>query len=426
MAAPTLRIDGVSKKFCRALDRSLLYGVRDVVGELTGGRRHTDRLRKGEFWAVRDVGLRLERGEAIGLVGSNGAGKTTLLRMIGGLIRPDTGVIRIRGRVAPLIALGAGFDPVLSGRENIFANMAILGVPTPEIRERLDSVIAFAELDEAIDAPVQTYSSGMAARLGFACAVHTEPDLLLVDEVLAVGDARFRQKCFQRLAQLRERGTAFILVSHNPHAVLNVCERAVYLRAGELVCEGPTPDVLRRYEEDDFGATLGGDGRLDLPPKPETASIGVDVESVWLVGPDGETLRGPVTGRPATLCVRCKVRRPIADAAMTVIVNGMGGDAERVLHLMSSADRQPLPLAVGTAELRMHWPSCGLVPGIYGARILVREGMTPLDVVESFRFTVTSPEVIGRSLFHQPRTWSVVQVEVVPSAPRAAAGSRRP
>ncbi|HEY8514543.1 MAG TPA: polysaccharide ABC transporter ATP-binding protein [Candidatus Binatia bacterium] len=410
MAAPTLEIDGVSKKFCRALDRSLLYGVLDVVGELTGGRRHPDRLRTGEFWAVRDVSLRLEPGEAIGLVGSNGAGKTTLLRMIGGLIRPDTGRIRIRGRVAPLIALGAGFDPVLSGRENIFANMAILGVSTAEVRKRLDSVIAFAELADAIDAPVQTYSSGMAARLGFACAVHTEPDLLLIDEVLAVGDARFRRKCFQRLAQLRERGTAFILVSHNPHAVLNVCERAVYLRAGELVCEGPTPEVLRRYEEDDVGATLTGDGRLDLPPKPDAESLGVDVESVWFTDESAAPLRGPVTGRPATLCVRCRVRRNVADGAMTVIISGMG-DAERVLHLMSSADGRRLALTAGTVELRMHWPWCGLVPGIYSARILVREGMTPLDTVESFRFTVRSDEVIGRSLYHQPRAWSVVPVE---------------
>ncbi len=408
MAAPALRIDGVSKKFCRALDRSLLYGVLDVVGELSGGRRHPNRLRSGEFWAVRDVSLRLDRGEAVGLVGSNGAGKTTLLRMVGGLIRPDTGVIRIRGRVAFLIALNAGFDPVLSGRENIFANMAILGVSTAEIRKRLASVIEFAELADAIDAPVQ---SGMAARLGFACAVHTEPELLLIDEVLAVGDARFRRKCFQRLALLRERGTAFILVSHNPHAVLNVCERAVYLRAGELVCKGPTPEVLRRYEEGDVGATLAGDGRLDLPPKPDAESSGVDVESVWFADENGAPLRGPVTGRPATLCVRCRVRRSVAKGAMTVMINGMGGDAERVLHLTSSADGQRLSLVAGTVELRMRWPSCGLVPGIYGARIVVREGMTPLDNVESYRFAVRSSDVVGRSLYYQPRTWSAVPVD---------------
>jgi lipopolysaccharide transport system ATP-binding protein len=408
MGASTLAVERVSKKFCRALDRSLFYGLRDVVGELTGGRRHPGRLRKGEFWAVRDVGFRLGPGEALGLVGSNGAGKTTLLRMIGGLIRPDTGSIRIRGRVAPLIALGAGFDPVLSGRENVFANMAILGLTTREIRRRAGDVIAFAGLDDAIDAPVQTYSSGMAARLGFACAVHTDPDLLLVDEVLAVGDARFRQKCFQRLTRLRERGTAFILVSHNPHAVLNVCERSVYLRAGELVCAGPTPDVLRRYEEDDFGAAQAGDGRLELPAKAAAESLGADVRAVCFVDADGAPLRGPVTGRPATLCVRCTVRRAVADASLTVLVNGMGGDAERVLHLASAADRVPLSLPAGTIELRLHWPWCGLVPGIYGARILVREGMTPLDVVESFRFTVTSPDMVGRSLYHQPRSWSVV------------------
>lgn len=406
-AVPTLHVERVSKKFCRSLDRSLLYGLRDVIGELTGGRRHTDRLRTGEFWAVRDVGFRLERGAAIGLVGSNGAGKTTLLRMIGGLIRPDTGAIRVRGRTAPLIALGAGFDPVLSGRENVFANMSILGVPTAEIRRCLDSVIDFAELDDAIDAPVQTYSSGMAARLGFACAVHTEPDLLLVDEVLAVGDARFRQKCFHRLASLRDRGTAFILVSHNPHAVLNVCERALYLRAGELVCEGPTPEVLRRYEEDVFGTARDADGHLDLPPRADAQSTGVDLTAIFFRDASGAPLRRPLTGRPLSLCVRCRVAQPVRDANLGVIVTAMGGDAERVLHLASAADGQRLTLPAGTVELRMCWPSCGLVPGTYGARVYLREGMRLLDVVESFRFVVTSDDMVGPSLYHQPRSWEV-------------------
>jgi len=409
-AAVTLRVERVSKKFCRALDRSLLYGVRDVIGELTGARRSADTLRPGEFWAVRDVGFALARGEALGLVGANGAGKTTLLRMIGGLIRPDTGAIRVRGHVAPLIAFGAGFDPVLSGRENVFANMAILGVATRDIHRRFDEVVDFAELGDALDAPVQTYSSGMAARLGFACAVHTDPDLLLIDEVLAVGDARFRQKCFQRLARLREGGTAFILVSHNAHAVLNVCERAVYLRAGELVCEGPTPDVLLRYEADDFGAAHDARGRLELPPKAPGESLGVDVRAVFFADDDGAPLAGPRTGAPATLCVRCRVTRPVRDASLTVVVNGMGGDAERVLHLVSSADRQSLSIPTGAVELRVRWPWCGLVPGVYGARVVVREGMTPLDTVESFRFTVRSSDVVGPSVYHQPRTWSVVPI----------------
>ncbi|MEO0804175.1 MAG: ABC transporter ATP-binding protein, partial [Cyanobacteria bacterium J06642_2] len=211
-----ISVEDVSKKFCRNLKRSLFYGMRDILADFAGGRRHSDQLRLQEFWALQSISFQLHRGEAVGLVGTNGAGKSTLLRIISGLIKPDVGQVRVRGRLAPLIALGAGFNPILTGRENIFANMSILGLSTRQIQQRFQDVVAFAEIEDAIDAPVQTYSSGMTARLGFACAIHTEPDILLIDEVLAVGDARFRAKCYRRLYDLRQKGVAFILVNHNP------------------------------------------------------------------------------------------------------------------------------------------------------------------------------------------------------------------
>ncbi len=176
-----LSVEGVSKKFCRDLKRSLFYGVQDIAGELTGVRQKSDRLRNKEFWALDNVSFELRKGEALGLVGKNGSGKSTLLRIIAGLIKPDLGTVKVTGRVAPLIALGAGFNPILTGRENIYANMSILGLSTKEIDEKFDDVVEFAEIGEAIDAPVQTYSSGMAARLGFASAIHTEPDILLIE-----------------------------------------------------------------------------------------------------------------------------------------------------------------------------------------------------------------------------------------------------
>ncbi|MEC4816626.1 MAG: ABC transporter ATP-binding protein, partial [Scytonema sp. PMC 1069.18] len=212
-----LSVHGVSKKFCRNLKRSLLYGVRDITSELLGLREKNDELRPKEFWALKDISFQLRRGEALALVGKNGSGKTTLLRIIAGLIKPDTGFVEINGRVAPLIALGAGFNPVLTGRENIYANMAILGLSNKEIDKRFDEVVEFAEIEDAIDAPVQSYSSGMAARLGFSCAIHTEPEILLIDEVLAVGDVKFRLKCSRKLSQLQNYGTSFILVSHNSY-----------------------------------------------------------------------------------------------------------------------------------------------------------------------------------------------------------------
>ncbi|MEO1068428.1 MAG: ABC transporter ATP-binding protein, partial [Cyanobacteria bacterium J06638_6] len=227
IAAPSesdvvLSVQGVSKKFCRDFKSALFYGMQDISSEVLGLRGDkNDKLRKKEFWALQDVSFELRRGEALGLVGKNGSGKSTLLRIIAGLIKPDVGSVAIKGRVAPLIALGAGFNPVLTGRENIYANMSILGLTKDEIDDRFDDVVSFAEIPDAIDSPVRSYSSGMQARLGFACAVHTEPDILLIDEALAVGDVRFRANCHSKLYKLKECGTSFILVSHQSQAILN-------------------------------------------------------------------------------------------------------------------------------------------------------------------------------------------------------------
>lgn len=202
----------LSKKFCRSVKRSFAYGIKDIFGELLLQDQSQDSLRPGEFWALRDVSFHLKAGTSLGLVGANGSGKTTLLRVLSGLIKPSSGEVQIRGKVAPLLALGAGFNPILSGRENIYVNLSLLGVPRSEIDRDLDSILDFAEIGGAVDAPLKTYSSGMTARLGFACAIHTHPDLILVDEVLAVGDMRFRTKCYRKLAELKAQGTCFVLV----------------------------------------------------------------------------------------------------------------------------------------------------------------------------------------------------------------------
>ncbi|HSF83235.1 MAG TPA: ABC transporter ATP-binding protein, partial [Anaerolineales bacterium] len=204
-------------------------------------------LRKDEFWAVRDVSFSVDRGETLGLIGHNGAGKTTLLRMLNGLIKPDAGRIEVRGRVQALIALGAGFNPVLSGRENIYVNASVLGISKAEIEQRFDEIVAFSELEEFIDMPVQSYSSGMAVRLGFSVAAHLEPDVLLVDEVLAVGDLAFRAKCQVRIQELKERGVAIILVSHNLHTISHVCTRAISLEKGHILFDGDTEQAIDLY-----------------------------------------------------------------------------------------------------------------------------------------------------------------------------------
>jgi lipopolysaccharide transport system ATP-binding protein len=233
MSETLIKVEGVSKKFCRSLKKSLWYGLQDVGNELRGRRHGGDGdLRAGEFWAVKDISFDLKRGECLGLIGRNGVGKTTLLRMLNGLIKPDRGRIEMRGRVGALIALGAGFNPILTGRENVYVNAAVLGLSREETDAKFDEILDFADLAEFIDSPVQNYSSGMAVRLGFAIAAKTNPDILLLDEVLTVGDVGFQAKCFNTLAQFRDQGTAFILVSHNMHQISRYADRLLYLKSG--------------------------------------------------------------------------------------------------------------------------------------------------------------------------------------------------
>src|SRR5690606_278607 len=197
-----VRVENVSKKFCRDLKRSLWYGVKDILTEIYGSRKEQDHLRRHEFWAVNDVSFELRRGECLGLIGHNGAGKSTLLKILNGLIKPDRGRVVIKGRVGALIELGAGFNPILTGRENVYVNGSILGLSKSEIARKLEAIVEFSEIGEFIDTPVQYYSSGMRIRLGFAIAAQLEPDVLLVDEVLAVGDIGFVLKCFNKMDAL--------------------------------------------------------------------------------------------------------------------------------------------------------------------------------------------------------------------------------
>ena len=241
----------IGKVFCRDLRKSLWYGIQDSSKDLfpVFTRNKTPQLRPQEFWANRDISFEVRRGECLGLIGSNGAGKTTLLKMLTGLIKPDQGAIRMRGRIGALIALGAGFNPVLTGRENIYVYGSILGLSRLEIRKRLEEVIEFADISNAIDAPVRTYSSGMQVRLGFATAVVLlEPDILILDEVLAVGDVAFRVKCYNAVDRLRAKA-AVILVSHSEEHICRVTDRVLLLEKGRVSFIGDTARGMVEYRK---------------------------------------------------------------------------------------------------------------------------------------------------------------------------------
>jgi ABC-type polysaccharide/polyol phosphate transport system ATPase subunit len=202
-----------------------------------------------EVWALRDVSLRAEPGEALGLVGRNGSGKTTLLRIVSGIIKPTSGHVGAGGRVGSLLELGAGFHPDFTGRENVYLNGSIHGLPRARIRELMDEIVAFAELERFIDLPVRTYSSGMYMRLGFSVAAHLRADVLLLDEVFAVGDEEFQRKCFGKIAEFKQRGGTIVFVSHDAQAVERLCGRAVLLRQGEVAFDGPTREAIARYRK---------------------------------------------------------------------------------------------------------------------------------------------------------------------------------
>ena len=247
MSETLIKVDNVSKKFCRDLKRSLLYGLQDLGGELLGQSKNREKLRKKEFWALKNISIELKRGESLGLIGRNGAGKSTLLKILNGLIKPDIGSVEMRGNVGALIELGAGFNPVLTGKENVYINGAVLGFSRREIDERLVDIFNFAQIDDFIDTPVQYYSSGMKVRLGFAVASQLKPDILLLDEVLAVGDEAFKKKCFDFLYHLQNQGTSFILVSHNPYAIERMCSHVLVLNKGEIAAFDEAKKAISHY-----------------------------------------------------------------------------------------------------------------------------------------------------------------------------------
>ncbi|MCR9265876.1 MAG: ABC transporter ATP-binding protein [Flavobacteriaceae bacterium] len=225
-----VKVEGLSKKFCKDLKTSLWYGVKDLFGRSSS--HEVGALRPKEFWAVRDINFELRRGECLGLIGHNGAGKSTLLKILNGLINPDEGQVTMRGRVGALIELGAGFNPILTGRENIYNNGAVLGFTRKEIDEKIEAIIDFSEIREFIDMPVQNYSSGMKVRLGFAVAAQMKPDVLIVDEVLAVGDIGFRFKCLNAIGELM-KDTAVIFVTHSMPMIFRVCNKVMLLHRGQ-------------------------------------------------------------------------------------------------------------------------------------------------------------------------------------------------
>ena len=351
MTDTLIKVDNVSKKFCRSLRRSLWYGLQDLGGELAGRNAGRTTLRQDEFWAVKDAAFELGRGECLGLIGHNGAGKTTLLRMLNGLIRPDRGRIEIRGQVGALIALGAGFSPVLTGRENIYVNAAVMGLGRRQVDARIDEIIEFAEIGEFIDMPVQNYSSGMNVRLGFSvAAILIEPDVLFLDEVLAVGDIGFTVKCLNRLRQLA-RHSAVILVSHNMQHISSFCTRVMVLEKGAITLDTPDTSLAidRYYDLVRHEHQVSGTGAAQV------LGLRIKLEGGTPAGQDAPIARGAFAVAELDLaldetCGAAEVLLYIHDEAMAPLMCFPVQDTgSRMLQLGSGRHRLVIPL--GPMEL---------------------------------------------------------------------------
>jgi len=322
------------------------------------------RSRPTEVLALRDVSLRVEPGSAVGLVGRNGSGKTTLLRLISGIIKPTSGRVDVGGRVGSLLELGAGFHPDLTGRENVFLNGSIHGLKRAYVREQLDEIVAFAGLGERIDHPVRTYSTGMYMRLGFAIAAHIDADLLLLDEVFAVGDEQFQRKCFGKIFEFKQRGGTIVFVSHDASAVERLCDRAILLREGRVEYDGPTHEAIVRYRQLLAGDRDPAERGAGLK---EWGSGEARIEEVELLGPDGEQRTQFLAGEPLTLRLRVSAERPLAPPRLSLelrdasglLVAGSGrstaelGWERDTSELFARFEVESLPLADGRFHLRL-------------------------------------------------------------------------
>lgn len=313
-------VKNVSKKFCKNLKRSLAYGIIDLSKNLVGIKPDSTKSRKDEFWALDDVSFELKRGESVALIGLNGSGKTTLLRLLTGIFPPDKGEIMVKGRVGALIAVGAGFHPHMTGCENIYLNGSILGMSREEINSQYQEIIDFADIGDFADAPVATYSSGMRVRLGFAIAVQINPQVLLIDEILAVGDVGFRMKCFNKILSLMNEGTTVIVVSHNLAELSRVTDCSIVLDNGKAIYNGSLAIGIGRYQN-----------LIKVQEKHETESIESKtyIESVRLLNEDGQEKREFLTGDTLVAEVSLRTEEIIPDARLVVNVfspsNGLLG-----------------------------------------------------------------------------------------------------
>jgi ABC-type polysaccharide/polyol phosphate transport system ATPase subunit len=396
-----VRVDNVSKNYRRRERRP----AGSLKSALLSGRAPRTASPDGAVAALTGVSFDVAAGEAVGIVGANGSGKSTLLKLLAGILRPTSGKVEVRGRLAALLELGAGFHPEISGRENVEVAGLLLGLSRKEIAARLPEIVRFAEIEEFLDAPVKTYSSGMAVRLGFAVAAHSDPDVLLVDEVLAVGDEAFAHRCLEKFSEFERAGKTLLFVSHDLALVSARCRRAIWLDRGRVAADGPAAETVALYRE--RVAREEAEGRLAAAGAGSGARIGsgrVVLESVVLRDASGREARRLASGEAASVELSVRADAPVSDVVFGVAIATVAGAP--ILGVNTELDGLVCEELSGAARVSLEIPVLDLAPGLYSldAASHARDG-APYDYRRDIlRFEVTA-ERISHGVWSPERRW---------------------
>ncbi len=360
-------VENVSKKFGISLKNGMKYGLYDSGRRFLGKGKDVN-LRSGEFWALEDVNFSLRPGDSLGIMGVNGSGKTTLLRILNGTYSPDKGKVTLVGRVGALIAAGAGFSPMLTGRENIYISASLLGMSPSETTKKFDEIVEFAGLEEFIDMPVRNYSSGMTVRLGFSIAVLGTPDILLVDEVLAVGDLNFQKKCYERINKLKEEGTTIILVSHSQGAIWTICNKALILHNGKSTGIISVEDGCRIYDENNFHSRISKENTNRVINKDyggyEGGTGNIFIESISLLNEYGAISNEIEFKKPFTLVCNIKVLKDTPETIIRIVIDS---EIHKGICVIDSYEQkgEVFDLKRGTYSYKFHIKYQNFRPGVY-------------------------------------------------------------
>jgi lipopolysaccharide transport system ATP-binding protein len=356
-------------------------------------------LRDDEMWALRDISFEVKQGEILGIIGRNGAGKSTVLKVLSRVTAPTSGEVRVKGRIASLLEVGTGFHPELTGRENIFLNGAILGMTKAEIKSKLDEIVSFAEVEKFLDTPVKRYSSGMYVRLAFAVAAHLEPEILIIDEVLAVGDAEFQKKCLGKMGEVAHGGRTILFVSHNMAAIQALCRKAMFLSSGRMVKAGGTEEIVREYLTE---RNSGSVGQLGPGTAKRSSQYEPIIDSALLIDDSGSAVGAVAIGAEVTIRICLNPRRRLVLPALAIGINNYLGIRVAGFNSITNSN-----LAIAEISkprtLDCHVPSLPLAPGEYAVQLVVVEAGQVVDVLEeAFGFTVLATDYYGTGRLPAP------------------------